>query len=347
MTWTHDDRFLAPAWGISLAVHAAAVGLAIAFAAQVKPVLQEEVFQWDVSLVQAVVDESALERTEPAVKPAHPMARVTPVPPVEPMPENAAHSVAPQRSVQMVHPVIEPVKPIEQKITPPPVEPVEQKVEQPKTEPIEQKEVETAKSKVEPVVEAKPEPVQQAEPMVAESQPVAVAASAESNETRPLHHEPVAQASAAVPSPDAPAFHTAPAPSSHHESHEASAHRGTDAALPATTAPVQIAKATAPGSEAKVDHRWLAESLWRRVAELKRYPSAARLNGLEGKVVLKAVIRSDGHLAEVSVQKSSGHTVLDAAAMEAVKLACPLHMKHAIGKPEIVVSLPIVYSLAN
>jgi protein TonB len=35
------------------------------------------------------------------------------------------------------------------------------------------------------------------------------------------------------------------------------------------------------------------------------------------------------------------------AAMEAVKLACPLHMKHAIGKPLIVVSLPIVYSLAN
>ena len=89
------------------------------------------------------------------------------------------------------------------------------------------------------------------------------------------------------------------------------------------------------------------ESLWRRVAELKRYPSSARLNGQEGKVVLKAVIRSDGQLAEVSVQKSSGHTILDAAAIEAVKLACPLYMKHAISKPEIVVSLPIVYSLAN
>jgi len=97
----------------------------------------------------------------------------------------------------------------------------------------------------------------------------------------------------------------------------------------------------------KADHRWLAESLWRRVAELKRYPSSARLNGQEGKVILKAVIRADGHLIEVSVQKSSGHQILDAAAVEAVKLACPLHMKHAINKPEIVVSLPIVYSLAN
>jgi len=110
---------------------------------------------------------------------------------------------------------------------------------------------------------------------------------------------------------------------------------------------VQTAKVPAPAAETKTDHRWLAESLWRRVAELKRYPSSARLNGQEGKVILKAVIRSDGHLAEVSVQKSSGHAILDTAAIEAVKLACPLHMKHAINKPEIVVSLPIVYSLAN
>ncbi|MBD0316137.1 MAG: TonB family protein [Nitrospiraceae bacterium] len=114
---------------------------------------------------------------------------------------------------------------------------------------------------------------------------------------------------------------------------------------------MQVAKAApqplSRAPEAKADHRWVGESLWRRVAELKRYPSTARLNGLEGRVVLKAIIRADGHLAEVSVVKSSGHAVLDAAAMEAVKLACPLHMKHSIGPPQIVVSLPIVYSLAN
>jgi protein TonB len=49
----------------------------------------------------------------------------------------------------------------------------------------------------------------------------------------------------------------------------------------------------------------------------------------------------------VVVVKSSGHAVLDAAAVEAVKMACPLHMKHPIGLPQIVVSLPIVYSLVN
>ena len=110
---------------------------------------------------------------------------------------------------------------------------------------------------------------------------------------------------------------------------------------------MQVAKTQAPRQETKLDHRWLAESLWRRVAELKRYPNSARMNGQEGKVILKAIIRSDGYLADVSVQKSSGHSVLDAAAIEAVRLACPLYMKHAIGKTQIVVSLPIVYSLAN
>ena len=64
--------------------------------------------------------------------------------------------------------------------------------------------------------------------------------------------------------------------------------------------------------------------LWRRVADLKRYPSSARMNGEEGKVIVKAVIRSDGHLADVSVKKSSGHELLDAAAAAELGLI-PLH----------------------
>jgi len=318
MKLEQSDRFSLSSWGISLAVHAAAVGLALAFAAQVKPVLNEEVFKWDVALVDAVQTDSVPERAESVVKPAQPKSRMTPSPPVESIPETVTHRVAPQQTVQMAHPVIEPVKPLEEKVEPPPV--------QPKAEPVEQK-VETPQPKVAPIVETKePEPVQHAEPLVAQSESVAVA---EPLEARPLHHEPATHALAPLPS------------------HEAPVQEAVNTPPVVSEAPTQVAKATAPGSEVKADHRWLAESLWRRVAELKRYPSSARLNGQEGKVILKAVIRSDGQLAEVSVQQSSGHTILDAAAIEAVKLACPLYMKHAISKPEIVVSLPIVYSLAN
>jgi protein TonB len=206
------------------------------------------------------------------------------------------------------------VKPLEQKIepTPPPIEPV-QKIEQnmenpqPREEPIEQRVAERAESKAEPVIETK------------EPEPVAAP---------PAQPEQVAVAQEVAAQQETPA--------------ESPSQEGR-----VDPAPMEVAKAPASGSETKIDHRWLAESLWRRVAELKRYPNQARMNGQEGKVILKAVIRSDGQLADVFVQKSSGHSVLDAAAIEAVKLACPLHMKHAIGKPQIVVSLPIVYSLAN
>jgi protein TonB len=91
----------------------------------------------------------------------------------------------------------------------------------------------------------------------------------------------------------------------------------------------------------------LAESLRRRLAELKRYPSTARLNGWEGKVVLRAVIRADGHLSEVKVHRSSGYDVLDNAAMEAIRMVCPLHMHQALGAAEVAVYVPMVYSLGS
>ena len=315
MPSTNENRFVFPAWGISLALHGVAVWLALAFAAQVKPVLEEEVFKWDVSLVQSAELDKSSEPAEPVIRPVRPQARVASRPPAEPQAETTMHRAVPPQTVQM----IEPMKPIEQKL-----EPLAQFTAEP-VPPVEQNLVEVAKPKVEQVVEAKePKPVQHAETLVAQSPSVTVPDWAEPVEAQPSHHEPPTPAPTASPSHEAEK--NAPAIS------EASG---------------QVAKATAPASEAKADHRWLAESLWRRVAELKRYPSSARLNGQEGKVILKAVIRSDGQLAEVSVQKSSGHTILDAAAIEAVKLACPLYMKHAISKPEIVVSLPIVYSLAN
>ena len=104
--------------------------------------------------------------------------------------------------------------------------------------------------------------------------------------------------------------------------------------------------ATRPTPAVKADHGWLAESLRRRLAELKRYPSTARLNGWEGKVVLRAVIRADGHLSEVKVHRSSGYEALDNAAMEAIRLVCPLHMQQPIGTSEVAY-VPIVYSLGS
>ena len=281
MTSTNDNRFFLPAWGLSLTLHGVVVGLSLAFVAQIKPVLPEDRFQWDVSLVEEAKSDSKSEPVKAAMVSEQPPAK------------------------KVLPPQIKRVSEVSQIATP-----IEPKVEIPqlRDRPVEQRMVE------EPVVEAK------------EPEPVVVAASTEPVEAPPVQREPVSAASMPLHEP-----------SSELSSREAAQ----------DVVPVQMAKAQAPGPEAKLDNRWLAESLWRRVAELKRYPNSARMNGQEGKVILKAVIRSDGYLADVSVQKSSGYSVLDAAAIEAVKLACPLYMQHAIGKPQIVVSLPIVYSLAN
>lgn len=283
-----ENQFVVPAWGISLVLHGVVLGLSFAFSAQIKPLVQENLFSWDVAFVQQTTGVSQAEPAEsiaasvkPVVKKAFP----------------AWPRSVPEPS--------QPITPTEQNIdTPPPTIVQQSAIPQVREEPLEQRVGEVTESKPQPILETK--------------ESVASTTSSEPVESQLPQPEPAVNAAVSTLSSDAP--------------------------ISQENTVGAVAKSD---SETRIDNRWLAESLWRRVAELKRYPSVARLNGQEGKVILKAIIRSDGQLADVVVQKSSGHSVLDEAAIEAVKLACPLHMKQAIGKPQIVVSLPIVYSLAN
>jgi protein TonB len=95
----------------------------------------------------------------------------------------------------------------------------------------------------------------------------------------------------------------------------------------------------------KADYGWLAESLWHRVHELKRYPHEARVKRMEGRVVLRVVINDEGHLKALDVVESSGHEVLDRDALEIIRQACPLKLKHPLGRPQVVVQVPINYRL--
>ena len=52
------------------------------------------------------------------------------------------------------------------------------------------------------------------------------------------------------------------------------------------------------------------------------YPDAAR-GKLYGSLLLSVSIRADGSVEKVSVQRSSGHKVLDEAAVRIVKMAAP------------------------
>ncbi len=308
MTSKDDNQFWCPAWGISVILHGAVVGAAFIFVAHVKPVLQGETFRWDVALVEEASVDSKSEQASPVVASAQPSVERLLPSPTKPVPKTSQPVMPTEPKVGPPQPAIEQVPPIEQTV----------EVPQSHEELIEQQIVDVAESTTEPAVEPN------------ESDPVMAAAVPEPVESQSVEEESVAVATA----PNAPVVQEPPI---------ANETQASDM----DAAPVRMTEPQASGSPAKADNRWLAESLWRRVAELKRYPNSSRMNGEEGKVVLRAVIRSDGQLATVSVQKSSGYSALDEAAMEAVRLACPLHMRQAIGKPQIVVTLPIVYRLAG
>ena len=59
-----------------------------------------------------------------------------------------------------------------------------------------------------------------------------------------------------------------------------------------------------------------------RVGNLN-YPDEARRRSLSGKLVLEVAIRPDGSLKTVRIKRSSGHAVLDDAAIRIVRLAAP------------------------
>ena len=267
------------------------------------------------------------------------MAQVKPVVPKEVFKWDVA-LVEPQRIQETVQteakPTQEPAKPTPRPAASAPSKPqmITQEVQPREVTPVVQREIRQ-------VVETS-QPIQQAVAVQARTEevtPVREQQLAEVQQTDqsvvesvgpPVQHEAVTAEPASTAAPATPAANDAkPAESVAQES------------------PPQVAMATRSIPAVKADYGWLAESLRRRLAELKRYPSAARLNGWEGKVVLRAVIRADGHLSEVKVHRSSGYEALDNAALEAIRLACPLHMHQPLGTSEVAVYVPMVYSLGS
>lgn len=76
------------------------------------------------------------------------------------------------------------------------------------------------------------------------------------------------------------------------------------------------------GSGAR-DGEQLLRTIRSQIARVWTYPDAARRDGLEGTVWLRFRIAADGSVESVEVDRSSGHALLDDAAMKAVRRAGP------------------------
>ncbi len=198
-----------------------------------------------------------------------------------------------------------------------PVEP-----EPAKPEPAVQTALEAAPQETQPVVPPAPQPVRPDPQVIART-------------ARPM--EPPAPAVTEHPAAPAPAAPTHPA--------------STASAPPLETATRTPEPAPAPASnvtsmaQPKRDYGWLTDSLLARIEQLKRYPAQARLNQWEGKVVLRVVIKDDGHLADLKIVKSSGHDALDQDALEVMRQTFPIALKQPLGQPSVNFHIPIVYQL--
>jgi len=333
-----DRQYQVQGWTVSALVHGLALTTVFGLMSQVHQPVSKETFTWDVALVEP---ETSQEPRQAEINPAQEPAEQTPRPkspaPVQP------HVITQDLQTREVTPAAQ--------------HEISQVVET--SQPIQQKAVvHTRTEAVTPVNEQRPAEAQQVKQSMVESAFPVVQHDTVTSETgitaapvqqvvpQPVTTQPVAHPVEPRAVETMPAARVLSEPAS--SLPEAAAVIDAKPVEPVVreSAPL-VAVATSPTPAVKADHRWLAESLWQRVAELKRYPSGARLNGWEGKVVLRVVIRADGHLADVRIQKSSGYDELDRAALEAVRLASPLHMKHELNTPEVAMNLPIVYSLTN
>lgn len=75
------------------------------------------------------------------------------------------------------------------------------------------------------------------------------------------------------------------------------------------------------------------------------YPSLARYRHWEGLVLLRAHVLADGHCDEVNLQRSSGHEVLDEAALEAVRQWSFVPSRHGSVAVASWVTVPIEFQL--
>lgn len=370
-----DARTVWQGWGLSTAVHIT-LAAAIVFAMQQITPPKDPPFRWNVAMVEPPLPAPA-PTPEPTVQPEPPRP-VTPPRPRQvvqdtppPTPQVMTREVVsrtvpapveraePTPEVKQIQPVVQERQVVQQQETPKAVERVTEVATTPTAQVVEQHTAVVEHAT--PVHAAETVMDVQAPTVVASAAPVETSVSAEAVVERTVVE--AAPSAAAAVEAAAPVERAAPVV----ETRESASPAPIEA--PAVPAPVEAPAppvvATAPEpvrteehqmvakvvpqhkTPSKADYAWLADSLHRRIVELRHYPSTARLNGWEGKVVLRVTLKSNGELEQVSIVKSSGYESLDNAAIEAVRRACPLHMKQQITTPNVVVNVPINYSLSQ
>lgn len=116
--------------------------------------------------------------------------------------------------------------------------------------------------------------------------------------------------------------------------------------------PPATAEAQAPGSPLAEESDPLVNTATVRVlewlAQHRRYPGPARRARLQGTVEIVVVLMPDGRLVDQRVVQSSGHAVLDKAALDLLRRASPVPTSafFAGEARQLELRLPIIYRLS-
>lgn len=122
-------------------------------------------------------------------------------------------------------------------------------------------------------------------------------------------------------------------------------------AAESSTVQAVTAAVAAPESQAGVDAEGLREyrlALARQARSFKRYPKRAEEAGWAGTAEVRISILENGQALEPKLQRSSGHALLDEAAIEMIRQALPATpVPPALRQQAFSIDLPVVFELAD
>ena len=104
--------------------------------------------------------------------------------------------------------------------------------------------------------------------------------------------------------------------------------------------PVEAAGKPEPFTEARADAAYLNNPK-------PDYPAMARHRLMEGRVLLRVQVLADGHPGQVRLERTSGHEILDEAALDTVKRWRFVPAKRGDRAVESWVNVPIVFKLSR
>ena len=305
-------RFHASGWIISLCLHGSAILLAGLLVAKIGLAPPSSSFQWNVTVVgsqpPATPAQVAPGEQPPATAVIRPVQRNAPAAALRPTPSQAALPTIPTTTSSSSATVAR--NTIEAALTPPHKAPAQLLERAPVVPP--PPELQEAKDELQTSLHTTSTPVE---------------APADPRSLPQMANPPLA---------DAPLAPEMSGPTSQPPSELATS--------PAQTASLVPSSSTTQALR-KPDYGWLAGPLLQRIEALKQYPATARLHRLEGRVIVRIVIQQDGHITSATIARSSGHDVLDQAALETIRQASPLTLSQPLEKSSVTMQIPLGYYL--